>query len=144
MRGRIVLSSSRLKEKLIGRKFTWKDEPVELKEERGLNGKILNLVKQMSEDEKQSLLTYIKRQYMLEEKTGMLRDDIRDRVFEIIKLLFADDSFEVQEHFNFIDLTMDAKDVTELSDALSREFELEDIPFAEVMEWQRIKDIIRR
>ena len=103
---------------------------------------IINLVKQMAEEDKRELLLYIKGQYTLEERKGMLRDDLRDRIFELIKMLFADDSFMMHESFNFVDLNMDATDVQELKETIELDFELEPIDFARVMEWQKVKDII--
>ncbi len=103
---------------------------------------IVNLVKQMTEDDKKELLRYIKGQYTLEERSGMLRDDIADRVFELIKLLFADDKFAMHESFTLVELDMDATDVQELKETIEIDFDLESIDFSRVMEWQKVKDII--
>lgn len=107
-----------------------------------MNNKILNLVKQMSEREKQSLFDYIKRQYALKEKTGMLRDDIKDKVFDLINSTFVDPKFMLQEHHTWVDITMDAEDVIALSEMIMIEFELDSIDFSEVMKWQTLKDVI--
>ena len=104
--------------------------------------KILNLVKQMGEDDKKHLFQRIQREYCLEEKTDMLRDDIRDKVFDLITANFTCPRFIVQEHYNWIELNMDAIDVTALSDMLIIAFELEQIEFAKIMEWQTVADIV--
>jgi len=103
---------------------------------------IINLVKQMVEEDKKELLRYIKGQYTLEEREGMLRDDIQQRIFELIQILFADDKFVMHESFTLVELDMDAIDVQELKETIELDFELETIDFARVMEWQRVKDII--
>ena len=107
-----------------------------------MNKRILNLVKQMGEEDKKHLYQRIQSEYALKEKNGMLRDDIRDKIFEIIKMLFADYKFVVQEHLSFAELNMDAIDVTALVDAIMKEFDLEAIEFSNIMEWQRVADII--
>jgi len=38
---------------------------------------------------------------------------------------------------------MDAIDVSILADAIIKEFDLEDIDFSKIMEWQRVKDVVR-
>jgi len=37
---------------------------------------------------------------------------------------------------------MDAIDVSILADAIIKEFDLEDIDFSKIMEWQRVKDVV--
>ena len=69
----------------------------------------------------------------------MLRDDIRDRVFELIRSLFT---LEVKESMTFEELELDAVDITALADALLVEFDLEEVEFASVMEWQKIQDVV--
>ena len=102
--------------------------------------KINNLLRQLSEAEQKELLCHIKRQYALDFKEGcMLRDDIRDRIFELIRSLFT---LEVKESMSFEELELDAVDITALADALLLEFELEQIEFANIMEWQKIQDIV--
>ena len=102
--------------------------------------KINNLLRQLSEDELKSLVEYLERQYTLDFKEGcMLRDDIRDRIFELIRSLFT---LEVKESMSFEELELDAVDITALADALLLEFELEEIEFASMMEWQKIQDIV--
>ena len=99
-----------------------------------------NMVRQLSEDEQAKLVKHIKRQYALDFKEGcMLRDDIRDRIFELIRSLFT---LEVKESMSFEELGLDAVDITALADALLLDFELEEIEFASVMEWQKIQDIV--
>ena len=69
----------------------------------------------------------------------MLRDDIRDSVFELIRSLFT---LEVKESMTFEELELDAVDITALADALLVEFDLEEVEFASVMEWQKIQDVV--
>ena len=47
--------------------------------------KINNLMNQLSENELEDLFVHIKRQYAVEEKDSMLRDDIRDNYKSIIQ-----------------------------------------------------------
>ena len=102
--------------------------------------KINNLLRQLSEDELKSLVEYLERQHTLDFKEGcMLRDDIRDRVFELIRSLFT---LEVKESMSFEELELDAVDITALADAILMEFELEEVEFANIMEWQKIQDIV--
>lgn len=107
-----------------------------------MNEKILNLVKQMSESEKQTLLTHIKRQYALEEKTSMLRDDIQDKVFDLITSNFTDPRFIVQEQYSWVEMNMDTVDVAALSEMIIVVFELDGIEFSDIMKRQTLKDVI--
>ena len=103
---------------------------------------IINLVKQLPEDDKKELLTYIKGQYTIEERKGMLRDDIKDRIFELIKLHFATGNFTVKEEYSFKDLYIDSTVLAALCEIIENDFEIEPIEFSRAMEWQRVKDII--
>jgi len=69
----------------------------------------------------------------------MLRDDIKDKVIEIIETLF---DITVEEKDSFRELDFDAIDITEISEALITVFEIDEIKFATVMEWEKVSDII--
>ena len=103
--------------------------------------KITNLVKQMHKAEQKELLQHIEAQYGLEEKNGMLRDDIS---FKIRELLEANHTWlkEVQEEDNLQELDLDAVDITAFADTLLLEFELDQIEFSQIMEWPTVKDIV--
>jgi acyl carrier protein len=102
--------------------------------------KINNMLRQLSEAEQKELFEHIKRQYTLDFKEGcMLRDDIRDRIFELIRSLFT---LEVKESMTFRELDLDVVSITALTDAIIKEFDLEEIEFADMMEWQKIQDIV--
>ena len=105
--------------------------------------KIDNLVNQLSASEHIALAEYIERQYAIEYKgEGVLRDDIRDRIFELIKSNFTSLKFIVQEHYTWMDMEMNPDEVNALSEMLMIEFGLESIEFSRVMEWQRVSDVI--
>ena len=101
-----------------------------------------NLIEQLEDGEKQSLIEHISWQYGRKEKKGILRDEIRSEVFEIIQLLFIDSTFKVEETHSFSDLYMDAISVTALSEAVEARFELKGIDFIQITEWQRVSDVI--
>jgi len=105
--------------------------------------KIINLVKQMNEDDKKHLFQRIQREYALEEKTGMLRDDIVEKVLALLHTEFTHLDVTVNEH-DELESTMDldAVDITSFADTLLKEFDLEEIAFAKVMEWQTVKDMV--
>jgi len=108
-----------------------------------MNTKLQNLINQLSPTEQQRLIKHLEREYELKFKgSNMLRDDIKDKVVEIIKADFAEPSFVVQEHNTWVDLNLDAVDVVGLSEVLLKEFELEEIPFSRVMGWETVSDVI--
>jgi len=103
--------------------------------------KITNLVKQMSEDEKESLHSHIRRQYALEEKTGMLRDDIIDKVIELIQINFVwISSLEEKDNLEIQNLMV--SDLIDFSTELEKEFEIENIALSETMQWITVADIV--
>ena len=101
-----------------------------------------NLTDQLSESQKEYLVGYLRKHFALDFTGEIMRDDIRDRIFEMIKLLFGDDKMIVGENSSFIDLEIDATDVSELHDKIESEFIIRKIEFSEAMEWQKIKDVI--
>lgn len=106
-----------------------------------MNEKLLNLIKQMSDSEKQILYDDIKNNYCLEEKTGMLRDDIKFKITELLEVNCTRLK-EVQEDDDLQELELDAVDITAFADTLLIEFGLEQIEFSEIMKWQTVKDIV--
>lgn len=85
----------------------------------------------------------------------MFRDDIKDRVIELMHERFSwlnDDEDDIEdgisarihcEYETFEDLVLDRDMIREFADeVLPLNFELEHIDFARVMEWQRVKDIV--
>lgn len=107
--------------------------------------KILNLVKQMSRSEQVILHDYIKGQYCLEEKqkgNQMLREEIKTKICDLITANFTDPTTLVMEESIWVNLNMNAVDVTELADMILVEFELEEVVFSKLMEWESVKDVV--
>lgn len=108
-----------------------------------MNKELKNQISQLSESEQKTLSEYLKRQYAVEFKgEGMLRDDIRDIIFDFIKSEFTDPRFIVQEQYRFADIEMSPDAVNALSEMLIDKFELHSIEFSRVMEWQKVSDVI--
>jgi len=105
--------------------------------------KIVNLVKQLTEEEKTELREHIKRKYVVEEKEGMLRDDIKDKVIDLMLIEFVSVK-EVKESSYFTDLKLEAMDIVAFADIVIKSFGLDNIPFSNVMAWQTVKDIINQ
>ena len=104
--------------------------------------RLKNLIDQLDESQQEYLAAYLKRHFALNFTGEIMRDDIRDIIFGMIRLLFGDDKMIIGENSSFKDLDMDAVDATELHDKIESEFIIRKIEFAEVMEWQKIKDVI--
>ena len=105
--------------------------------------KIINLLKQMSPTEKEAWYNKIKKDTYLKEKEGMLRDDI----VKVVILALHDSFLHIKEEINENDrlqykLDLDAVDITGFAETLQERFEIEEIVFADIMEWQTVKDII--
>ena len=108
-----------------------------------LSKKSMQTISRITKGELSELDEHIEKQYgsSFEEGT-VLRDDIKDRVFDLITLNFTDPKFRVHEHFTWEKMTMDAEDVKTLAMMILVEFNLEEIPFAETMKWTTVKDIV--
>jgi len=105
--------------------------------------KITNLLKQMSENEKKSLHSHIVREYALEEKTGMLRDDIVSKVIFLLEVKFRNIQKPISEYENLqTGLDFDPVDVLSFSEVIAIEFKLDVIEFPKVMSWQTVADIV--
>lgn len=104
-------------------------------------GRITNLVKQMSKSEQQALTDHIKNKYCLEEKKGMLRDDISLKVRELLETNHTWLT-NLQEENTLEELELYATDMTAFADALLVEFNLEQVEFSAIMEWTTVKDIV--
>jgi len=72
----------------------------------------------------------------------MLRDDIRDKVFDMINADFTEPRFIVQEQYNWIELNMDANDINVLASFLEKEFEISFISPDDKDKWYTVKDIV--
>ena len=72
----------------------------------------------------------------------LLRDDIKDKVFDLITTNFTDPKFVVQEHHTWIELNMDAVDVVELSTFVEFEFDIGFISPDGIQKWTTVKDIV--
>jgi len=106
-----------------------------------VNNKILNLVKQMPEEDKIHLLEKIKRDYCLEEKKGLLRDDIKNIIFELMYERFNwIVVVEEKTEFNILALSID--EIQELVVDLIKSFDLESIDLRYIKEWSTVKDIV--
>jgi len=106
-----------------------------------VNNKILNLVKQMPEEDKIHLLEKIKRDYCLEEKKGLLRDDIKNIIFELIYERFGWIAV-VKEASIFNDINLSSYEIQELVLDLIKSFSLENINLCHIKEWSTVKDIV--
>ena len=71
----------------------------------------------------------------------LIRDDIKDKIFDLITANFTDPKFRVHEHFTWEQMSMEITCVQHLSDMAAITFEIE-IPFSEVMKWTTVKDIV--
>ncbi len=103
--------------------------------------KLKNLIDQLSESEKKVLYEHIKNQYAVEERVSMLRDDIKDKVIELLKVEFIHVE-GVCERASFHSLSLESMDVMAFSETLVQEFNLEAISLSQVMQWQTVKDIV--
>ena len=106
-----------------------------------INEQIMHLVKQLSKKEKMQEYQHIKDTYSVGAKTTMLRDDIRDKIFE---LLYADFPFlEKFDESNDLEVIhLGQQELVDFSATLIKEFSLEDIEFSEIKEWEVVADII--
>lgn len=106
------------------------------------NKKINNLVNQLSPSEQKQLEEYLEIQYAVNfsEEQRMYRDDIKDRVIE---LLTAISWKEVKEESLLEkELELDTVDLAGFSETLLEEYDLEEIEFSALMEWTTVKDIV--
>jgi len=106
------------------------------------DGKLfLNTVENLDTDEIVTVDTEVVKE------ASMLRDDIRDKVTELLIQDFTwlegsnegkvEETDELQKR-----LSLDAVDITAFSDTLIREFDLGSIEFSKVMEWEIVEDIV--
>lgn len=72
----------------------------------------------------------------------MMRDDIRDRIFEIIKINFTSLKFTVYEKYTYQDMDMSPGDMRTLAELIATEFDIEEIPLAKVMAWTTVGSIV--
>ena len=110
-----------------------------------MNEKLKNMIRQLSSSEQKTLEDYLERQYSVEFKgDGMLRDDIVYKITVLLHMEFMHiEHAELHEKHNLQkDLNLDAVDITAFADALLKEFELEEIPFSNIMEWVTVADIV--
>lgn len=103
--------------------------------------KINNLMNQLSVNELDDLFVHIKRQYAVEEKDSMLRDDIRDKVVELLQATFSWITV-VDEDTDYFSLALGSQEIVEFCVVLLENFELEHVELAKMMEWQTVKDIV--
>ena len=110
-----------------------------------MTDKLKNLINQLSPSEHIALAEQIERQYAVEFKDKkMIRDDIKSKVTELLQVEFTwiDDKFVLESYKLEKDLNLGASDIADFANTLLKEFDLEGIPFAEVMNWQTVEDII--
>jgi len=105
--------------------------------------KIDNLVRQLSEKEQQILLEHIEGQYSVEFKgKGMLRDDIKDKVIELMYSLYEWVAVaEIKEDYSLEGLCIDTE-VELLSTAIENEFNIEYINPDNIQRWETVKDVV--
>ena len=106
-----------------------------------MQDKIINIFRQMHKSEQRELLQHIEAQYGLKEKSGMLRDDI---VLKLTQLLEVEHTWlmDLKEEDTFRELDLTPPDITLFADTIAKEFELEEVNFAKMMEWSTVKDIV--
>jgi len=104
--------------------------------------KIINLVKQLEPGEKQALFEHIQRQYIREEKDGMLRDDIAEKITQLLQQDFSWIEEELIEETDLQAVGLDKDCITTFGNILLQEFDLDYIEFSKVMEWTTVKDIV--
>lgn len=108
--------------------------------------KIENLLKQMSKSEQTDFYLFMKHEYCLEEKEGMLRDDISDKVVELLFGNFAWlESVKPEwstEEKTFVQLQLDTFNVSFLCSILVEAFGLEPIDVSVMKSWTKVKDIV--
>ena len=107
--------------------------------------KLKNLIDQLSPSEHIALAEHIERQYAVEFKDKkIIRDNIKSKVIELLRREFAwIEPEEINEsHRLEKDFALGASDITDFTNTLLKEFDLEGIPFSEVMKWQTVEDII--
>lgn len=73
---------------------------------------------------------------------SMLRDDIRDKVFELLLMQFEWISPQVMETSTLKQIEIDSSDAAELSLTLEEEFDIEFISSDQILKWKTVKDII--
>ena len=95
----------------------------------------------MSEDDKKHLFEKIKNDYCLEEKNGMLRDDISLKIRELLEMSHTW-FVKVKEENTLAELDLDPALTTAFADVLEEQFEIKEIEFSVIMEWSTVKDIV--
>jgi len=71
----------------------------------------------------------------------LIRDDIRDRIIEEMQILFPWMDIP-HEGDTLAHLKLDSQNMLSFCKILIKEFDLEDITFAKVMQWSTVKDIV--
>lgn len=100
------------------------------------------LINRLSRGEQKLLENYISKEFTVETGDGMLRDDITAKIFYILQSLHPWLKENLREDETFIELYLGNVEIAELVKVLLVEFELEDIAFSKVMEWQKLSDVI--
>jgi len=73
----------------------------------------------------------------------MSRNDIKEKILKLLYAKYNHYYVTVSEDNNLQKtLNLDGVDITDFATTLEKEFELEEIEFSDIMEWQTIKDII--
>lgn len=112
--------------------------------------KIVKLLEQLEPNELRHLHDKIKADYSLGElwtvkkkkEKGMLRDDIRDKVLELILENFQWTS-GLNETDKLVDPeVLDSLDVVELSSYIEKEFDLDFISPDDIFKWNTVVDIV--
>jgi len=107
-----------------------------------MNEKIENMVNQLSENEKQELAQYIERAYAVD-FTGdkMLRDDIKDKLIELIQVEFSGTQF-IEEKSELEVFEIDSLDRITLASEIENEFDIDFISPDHTSGWNTVKDIV--
>ena len=101
-----------------------------------------NLIGQLTHREHIELAEHIEKRYAIEFIVPKDREEIKEKVSNLIRSNFATPQFKVLENYTFMDLEMSPDEVNALSEMIIDKFDLDSICFSDVMEWQKVSDII--
>jgi len=107
--------------------------------------KIINSLDKLSKGELKALWQHILFQYVPdigEKEDEILRDDIKDKVVELLLIEFCWKDEKIIELTSFLDKDTSLDEGVEFSEVVSKEFELDYISPDSVARWETVKDIV--
>jgi len=102
--------------------------------------KIINMIKQMSLPEQKDIY-YICKGLGLKVEHEPLRHDIKCKIMDMIQKEFPWVNY-IKEDSDLSKMGLDSVNIVDFSETLIKEFGLEDIEFAKIMEWNTVEDIV--